>query len=73
MNVFNLKQGEVARITRINLSGGAFERLAALGFKVGEKVEVLSFSLFKSSVLLSCNAVRLGVRKSIAQKIEVEI
>ncbi len=71
MNVFDLKMGEVATIKRIDLSGGALERLTALGFKVGEKVEVLSYSLFKSSVLLSCNAVRLGVRKPIAIKIEV--
>ena len=71
MNVFDLKMGEVALIKRIDLTGSALERLTALGLKVGEQVEVLSYSLFKSSVLLSCNAVRLGIRKPLAKKIEV--
>lgn len=73
MNVFDLKAGEVATVKRIDLSGSALERLNALGFKTGEKVEVLSYSLFKSSVLISCNAVRVGLRKPLATKIEVQV
>ena len=72
MNVFDLKMGEVAKIKRIDLDGSALERLDAFGVKAGEQVEVLSYSLFKSSVLVSCNAVRLGIRKPLALKIEVE-
>ena len=72
MNVFDLKMGEIAKIKRIDLEGSVLERLTALGLKAGEQVEVLSYSLFKSSVLVSCNAVRLGIRKPIALKIEVE-
>ena len=71
MSVFDLKEGECARITDIALEGGARSRLDALGIKVGEKVEVIAFSLFKSSVLISCAAVRIGVRKALAKKIEV--
>lgn len=71
MNAFDLKKGDFAIIKRINLTGSALERLTALGFKSGEKIEVLSYSLFKSSVLISCNAVRLGVRASLAKRIEV--
>lgn len=71
MNVFDLKMGEVAKIKRIDLTGSALERLLSLGIAVGETVEVLSYSLFKGSVLISCNAVRVGVRKSLAKKIEV--
>ncbi|MDE6666737.1 MAG: ferrous iron transport protein A [Clostridia bacterium] len=71
MNVFDLKMGEVAKIKRIDLDGSALERLTALGLNVGEQVEVLSYSLFKSSVLISCNAVRIGIRKPLALKIEV--
>lgn len=73
MNVFDLKMGDVAKIKRIDLDGGALERLTALGVRTGEQLEVLSFSLFKSGVLVSCNAVRLGIRKKLAKKIEVEI
>lgn len=73
MSVFDLKAGECARITNIALEGGARSRLDALGIKVGEKVEVIAFSLFKSSVLISCAAVRIGVRKALAKKIEVSV
>ena len=71
MKVFDLKPGETGIIKSIDLSGSARERLTALGVAVGERVEVISFSLFKSSVLVSCSAVRVGLRKSLAKKIEV--
>lgn len=72
MRVFDLKAGQTAKITKISIQGGALERLTALGVKVGERIEVLSFSLLKSSVLIACSAVRIGLRKSLAQQIEVE-
>lgn len=71
MRIFDLKAGQSAVITKIDLQGGALERLTALGIKVGERVEVLSFSLLKSSVLIACSAVRVGLRKSLASRIEV--
>ena len=52
MEVFDLKAGETGIIKSIDLSGSARERLTALGINVGERVEVISFSLFKSSVLI---------------------
>ena len=73
MRVFDLQMGDVATVTKIDLAGGARERLYALGIKEGEKIEIISFSLLKSSVLISCNAVRVWLRKSMAQKIEVEV
>lgn len=71
MKVFDLEMGQTAKITRIDLDGSALERLNSLGVAVGGKIEVISFSLLKSSVLISCGAVRVGLRKSLAQKIEV--
>ena len=68
MKVFDLKMGETGVVT-----GGVRERLSSLGIRVGERVEVISFSLLKSSVLISCSAVRVGLRKSIAKKIEVGV
>ena len=73
MSVFDLKAGDSAVIKKINISGGAEQRLSSLGIVVGKRVEVLAFSLFKSGVLLGCGAVRLGVRKLLASKIEVEV
>lgn len=71
MTVFDLKQGEKAKILQISCSGAARARLSALGVKEGEEIEVLSFSLFKSGVLISCGWVRVGLRKMLAQRIEV--
>lgn len=71
MSVFDLKQGETANITAVNVTGGALTRLNSLGISAGKQVTVISFSLFKSSVLLVCGGVRLGVRKAMAKSIEV--
>ena len=72
MSVFDLKKGESAIIVNCNLSGSSFSRLNSLGIVVGKKITVLSFSLFKSSVLIGCGAVRLGLRAAVAENIEVE-
>ena len=71
MSVYDLKAGESAEIININIAGGASARLKSLGIIAGKRVTVLAFSLFKSSVLIGCGAVRLGIRKSLAQLIEV--
>ena len=73
MTVFDLKKGESAKIEKINIEGGARARLYSLGVKEGAKIEVLSYSLFRSSVLLMAGAVRVGIRKSLATKIFVKI
>lgn len=72
MSVFDLKKGESGIIKSCNLTGSVFSRLSSLGISVGKKVTVLSFSLFKSSVLIGCGAVRLGLRAALAKSIEVE-
>lgn len=72
MSVYDLKAGQSARIVKIKIEGGAAARLASLGITTGKRVTALAFSLFKSSVLIGCGAVRLGVRKSLAVLIEVE-
>lgn len=72
VGIYLLKTGDCGKITRIDVTGNAAARLGSLGIAVGKKITVLSFSLFKSSVLIGCGAVRLGLRKSLAVKIEVE-
>ena len=71
MTVFDLKKGDEAKVVSIKLEGGAAARLAALGLKIGTRVQILSFSLFKSAVLIAFGAVRVGVRKRLAERIEV--
>ena len=72
MTVFDLKTGERAVVLKVNIGGAAAARLKALGLAAGTRVEALAFSLFNSGILLGFNAVKLGMRKSLAQKIEVE-
>ncbi|MDE7439228.1 MAG: ferrous iron transport protein A [Clostridia bacterium] len=72
MSVFDLSVGECAYIKNCNLTGSASARLNSLGIVAGKKITVLAFSLFKSSVLIGCGVVRLGLRKSLAKCIEVE-
>lgn len=71
MTVFQLKKGESKTICSIRAEGAAAQRLKSLGFAVGKKITVLGFSLFDGSVLVACGAVRVGIRRSIAEKIEV--
>ena len=72
MTVYDLKEGESARISAVGAAGGAGERLSALGFVKGKTVTVLGVSLLKSCVLLGCGAVRLAVGRPVAEKITVE-
>lgn len=72
MSVFDLSVGDNAYIKNCNLTGSVSARLNSLGIVVGKKITVLAFSLFKSSVLIGCGAVRLGIRKAVAKSIEVE-
>ena len=72
MSVFDLSAGESGYIKSCNLAGSAAARLVSLGVVAGKKITVLAFSLFKSSVLIGCGPVRLGLRKALAKQIEVE-
>lgn len=72
MTVLNLKKGEEAEVVKVNAAGAEGARLSALGLKTGAHVQVLSYSLFKSSVLLGLGAVRLSMRASLAERIEVK-
>lgn len=72
MTLFDLKKGEKAIINSISFGGGAHARLSSLGVTEGKTVTVLSFSLFRSAVLISCGYIRLGIRRALAAQIEVE-
>lgn len=71
MSVYDLNKNESAEIVSVNALGAAAARLDSLNIVKGGKITVLAFSLFKSSVLIACGAVRVALRKSFAQQIEV--
>lgn len=72
MSVFDLKMGESATVISVAVDGAAGERLLSLGVKSGQTVTAVAFSLFKGSVLITVGYNRLAIRRSVAQRIEVE-
>lgn len=70
--LLDLKCGEIAKIARVTADGGALSRLTALGVVAGAQVEILAYSLFGSSVLVSCASVRVSIRRGLAEKIQIE-
>jgi Fe2+ transport system protein FeoA len=72
MGVFVLKAGESGIVKKMDLMDAQMARLVSLGINVGSKITVVSYSLFNTSVLILSGFIRVAMRKSIAQKIEVE-
>lgn len=71
MSVFDIKRGETKRIVSVGADGAAGERLSALGFKKGQTVTLLAFSLFSGSVLVAVGYNRVALRRAVAVRIEV--
>ncbi len=72
MSVFNLKKNEWGKIVSVAVDGAAGERLKALGLVKGEKIYIVAFSLFGVSVLIASGGNRIALRRSVAERIEVE-
>ncbi|MBE7088685.1 MAG: ferrous iron transport protein A [Clostridiales bacterium] len=73
MTVFNLKVNQTAKIVGVFASGATLKRLNSLGIVRGQLIKVLAFSFFSGSVLIACDEVRVSIRKSLAEKIEVTL
>lgn len=71
MDIFDLKKGDFGQIKGIFAMGNTLKRLNSLGIEVNKKIEILSYSLFKSAVLIGCGSVKVGMRKRLAKQIEV--
>ncbi len=72
MGVYSLKRGQSAIVSVVAVDGTAGERLKSLGVVAGAKITVCAYSLFSGSVLIMCGYNRIAVRKSVAQRIEVQ-
>jgi Fe2+ transport system protein FeoA len=71
MNLFDLSVGKSCKIVSVNVDSKAKERLYALNIKVGERATSLSFSTFKSTILVQCGPSRIAIRGEVARHIEV--
>ncbi|MGN1373622.1 MAG: ferrous iron transport protein A [Candidatus Coproplasma sp.] len=72
MGVFNLKKGQSGVVKLVAVDGTAGQRLTSLGVVKGALITVIGYCLFNSSVLILCGYNRIALRKSVAQRIEVE-
>ena len=73
MGVFNLKKGQSGVIKLVAVDGTAGQRLKSLGVVKGAIVTVIGYCLFNSSVLILCGYNRIALRKSVAERIAVEL
>ncbi len=72
MTAFNLKPGESAQVVSVSAYGSLAARLGALGIRNGSIVTAVGFSLFRGAILLVSGGARVGLRKSLAERIEVQ-
>ena len=68
----DLKPGESCRISKLNVSGAALQRLVAMGFLPGAEVSVLRNAPLLDPFDIQINKTMVAVRKAEASGIEVE-
>lgn len=73
MSAFDLQQGQSARVVSVNIDGAARERLKSLGVIKGAKITLIAFSFFDYGALFVCGYIKVALRKSVAERIEVAL
>lgn len=68
----SLKPGEAATIAAVHTDRALYYRLAALGFRVGKRIEVIRHGRFSGPLHVRIGATDIMLRKKEAQKIEVQ-
>ena len=71
MNLSQVQQGEYATVIQVHTQEGIKQRLKMLNVYENATIKVVGRSLFKSSLLLEVEGIRLGLRRELAEKIEV--
>lgn len=66
-----LAQGQTGVIAALHTEGELYHRLAAMGFRIGKRVEILRLGLFSGPLHLRIGTTDLMLRRSDASKIDV--
>ena len=66
-----LGPGQAGIITELHAEDDLYHRLAAMGFRVGKRIEILRLGLFSGPLHLRIGTTDLMLRRSDAQKIDV--
>ena len=72
MLLYQLKVGQVGKITQIDVNSKTLKRLNDLGLCVGTIVKVVRFSPFLDPIEIKARDFYLAIRKNVARKIIVE-
>lgn len=67
-----LKPGEAATIAAVRTDRALYYRLAALGFRVGKRIEVVRTARFSGPLHVRIGATDVMLRRKDAQQIEVQ-
>ncbi len=68
----DIKPGEVCKVIKLHLTGAALQRVLTMGFLPGAEIKVLRNAPLLDPFDISVKNTMIAVRKSEAQKIEVE-
>ncbi len=72
VNLETLKPGETGTIAAVHTDRALLHRLAALGFRIGKRVEVIRLGRFSGPLHVRIGATDIMLRRKEAQKIEVQ-
>jgi len=72
VNLETLQPGETGTIAAVHTDRALSYRLAALGFRVGKRVEVIRHGRFSGPLHVRIGATDIMLRRKEAQKIEVK-
>jgi Fe2+ transport system protein FeoA len=67
----NLMQGESGVISALHTDGDLYHRLAAMGFRIGKRVEILRLGRFSGPLHLRIGTTDLMLRRNDASRIDV--
>ncbi len=67
----DLKPGEIATISSVHADRSLYYRLAALGFRVGKRIEVIRHAKFSGPMQVRIGTTDIMLRRTEAEKISV--
>lgn len=70
MRLSEFSVGDACRIQRVHTDEKIKARLQMLGIEEGVRVEIAAFSAFKKDILLLCGPLRVGMRRTLAERVE---
>jgi len=73
LKLSELKKEQQANVVKVNATGELKQRLASFGLLKGAKIKIVDCSLAKSTIEVMVDSTLLALRKSEADKIEVEV